>query len=258
MEPRSARWIESLVPSALKTAARVAAVGVPALSLPMAGHTAADASTVNWDAIAKCESSDVWNINTHNGYYGGLQFAQSTWEAFGGLQYAPRADLATRAQQIAVAEKTLAGQGIGAWPVCGKYGYTVSITPNNDNPVTPPTATSVPTTVTTPTADTTPIITDTYDVKSGDTLISIAARAGTSWRTIAEINDIAAPYTIFPGQMLHLTRALPAVSVPAAPTPQTGDGLYTVRTGDWLSTIARDQTDLCPPSADITTCWEPL
>jgi murein DD-endopeptidase MepM/ murein hydrolase activator NlpD len=211
---------------ALKAAARVATVSVPALALPMLGHTA-DASTVNWDAIAKCESGDVWNINTHNGYYGGLQFAQSTWEAFGGLAYAPRADLATREQQIAVAEKTLVGQGIGAWPVCGKFGYSVSITPNNE-------------------------------VKSGDTLVSIAGRSGTSWRALAEINELAAPYTIFPGQVLHLTRALPAVPVPDAPTPQTGEGLYTVRDGDWLSTIARDQTDLCPPEADIATCWEPL
>jgi murein DD-endopeptidase MepM/ murein hydrolase activator NlpD len=237
--------------SALKTAARFATVSVPALALPMLGHTA-DASTVNWDAIAKCESGDVWNINTHNGYYGGLQFTQSTWEAFGGLAYAPRADLATREQQIAVAEKTLAGQGIGAWPVCGKFGYSVSVTPNNTTPPAPTTVTSVPTTTATP------IITDTYDVKSGDTLESIAGRAGTSWRTLAEINDLAPPYTIFPGQTLHLTRALPAVPVPDAPTPQTGEGLYTVRNGDWLSTIARDQTDLCPPTADITTCWEPL
>src|SRR5690606_20005306 len=59
-----------------------------------------------------------WSINTGNGYYGGLQFAQSTWEGFGGTQYAPRADLASREQQIAIAEKTLASQGPGAWPVC--------------------------------------------------------------------------------------------------------------------------------------------
>ncbi|WP_374159074.1 transglycosylase family protein [Mycobacterium sp. G7A2] len=70
----------------------------------------------DWDAIAQKESSGNWSINTGNGYYGGLQFAQSSWEAAGGLEYAPRADLATREQQIAVAEKLLEMQGPGAWP----------------------------------------------------------------------------------------------------------------------------------------------
>jgi hypothetical protein len=77
---------------------------------------------VNWDAIAQCESSGNWATNTGNGYYGGLQFAQSTWTGYGGQEFAPRADLATREQQIAVAERVLAGQGIGAWPHCGRLG----------------------------------------------------------------------------------------------------------------------------------------
>jgi len=67
-----------------------------------------------------CESGGNWSINTGNGYYGGLQFNSSTWAAYGGLSYAPRADLASRAEQIAVAEKVLANQGAGAWPTCGK------------------------------------------------------------------------------------------------------------------------------------------
>ncbi|AEF41941.1 resuscitation-promoting factor [Hoyosella subflava] len=71
-----------------------------------------------WDALAQCESTGNWAINTGNGYYGGLQFSQSTWAAYGGTQYAPRADLATREQQIAIAEKTRASQGWGAWPAC--------------------------------------------------------------------------------------------------------------------------------------------
>lgn len=70
----------------------------------------------NWDAIAKGESSGDWHINTGNGYFGGLQFKQSSWELAGGTQYAPRADLATREQQIAAAERLLAIQGPGAWP----------------------------------------------------------------------------------------------------------------------------------------------
>ena len=79
-----------------------------------------EAAAHDWDAVAQCESGGDWSINTGNGYYGGLQFSQSTWEAFGGAEHAPRADLATRAQQIAVAEKVLAGQGPGAWPTCGR------------------------------------------------------------------------------------------------------------------------------------------
>ena len=71
-----------------------------------------------WDRIAACESSGNWHINTGNGYYGGLQFSASTWLGYGGGTYASRADLATREQQIAIAQKVQAGQGWGAWPVC--------------------------------------------------------------------------------------------------------------------------------------------
>jgi hypothetical protein len=71
-----------------------------------------------WDSIAQCESGGNWSINTGNGYYGGLQFAQGTWVAAGGLAYAPRADLATRDQQIAVAS----GLSYSHWPHCGA-GY---------------------------------------------------------------------------------------------------------------------------------------
>ncbi|WP_171058241.1 transglycosylase family protein, partial [Modestobacter altitudinis] len=74
----------------------------------------------DWDAVAACESGGNWSINTGNGYYGGLQFGQSTWNAYGGAGYAARADLATKAEQIAVAEKVLAAQGKGAWPTCGR------------------------------------------------------------------------------------------------------------------------------------------
>lgn len=71
-----------------------------------------------WDQLVQCEATGDWSINTGNGFYGGLQFTQQTWEGFGGTQYAPRADLATREQQIAVAEKVQAAQGWGAWPAC--------------------------------------------------------------------------------------------------------------------------------------------
>ncbi len=71
-----------------------------------------------WDALASCESGGNWAINTGNGYFGGVQFDQNTWERQGGLRYAQRADLATREEQIAIAEVTRASQGWGAWPVC--------------------------------------------------------------------------------------------------------------------------------------------
>lgn len=77
---------------------------------------------VNWSAIAACESGGNWSTNTGNGFYGGLQFTQQTWLANGGGQYAPTADQASASQQIAVAQRVLATQGIGAWPVCGAGG----------------------------------------------------------------------------------------------------------------------------------------
>jgi hypothetical protein len=71
--------------------------------------------------VAKCESGGDWHINTGNGYYGGLQFSLSSWQAAGGTDYAARPDLATQEQQEMTAENLLAMQGVGAWPVCGKY-----------------------------------------------------------------------------------------------------------------------------------------
>jgi len=78
-----------------------------------------DTSGLNWDALAACESGGNWHINTGNGFYGGVQFDSGTWLSNGGGQYAPRADLATRAQQIAVATKVYNARGSSPWPVCG-------------------------------------------------------------------------------------------------------------------------------------------
>lgn len=71
-----------------------------------------------WDRLAECESTGNWAINSGNGFYGGIQFDQNTWDRWGGQEYAPRADLATREEQIAIATKTQAAQGWGAWPAC--------------------------------------------------------------------------------------------------------------------------------------------
>lgn len=90
-------------------------IAAPALVAP----TANAATVGQWDQVAACESGGDWHINTGNGYYGGLQFSAQTWAGFGGTQYAPTADQATKEQQIEIAEKVLAGQGAGAWPNCG-------------------------------------------------------------------------------------------------------------------------------------------
>jgi uncharacterized protein YabE (DUF348 family) len=76
-------------------------------------------SGLNWDAVAQCESGGNWHINTGNGFYGGLQFDYGTWLANGGGAYAPRADLASREQQIAIATKVYNARGSSPWPVCG-------------------------------------------------------------------------------------------------------------------------------------------
>ncbi|WP_303707925.1 transglycosylase family protein [Janibacter sp. CX7] len=90
------------------------------------GTTAGSYPSV-WDAVAECESGGDWSINTGNGYYGGLQFSPDTWLAYGGDQYAATADQATPEQQVEIAQKVLAEQGPGAWPVCSvKAGLTAT------------------------------------------------------------------------------------------------------------------------------------
>lgn len=92
---------------------------------------ASAASQSTWEQLAQCESGGNWSINTGNGYYGGLQFSDSTWDAYGGDQYASTADDASKAEQIAVAERVLAGQGWGAWPSCSaELGLSGSGDPN--------------------------------------------------------------------------------------------------------------------------------
>ncbi len=101
-------------------AAAVAATATLAVAAPLSSTVgSADAATGRtWNKLAGCESGGNWHINTGNGYYGGLQFSSGTWLAYGGGGYASRADLATREQQIAIAEKVLKNQGWGAWPAC--------------------------------------------------------------------------------------------------------------------------------------------
>ena len=117
----SGRHRKQTTSTAGKTIAKVALTGAvlgggAALLGTGSAHAATDAE---WDQVAQCESTGNWAIDTGNGYHGGLQFSPSTWSGYGGGEFAPQANMATREQQIVVAERVLAGQGRGAWPVCG-------------------------------------------------------------------------------------------------------------------------------------------
>ena len=121
---------------ATKFAASTVAFGAAAAIM---APTASAAPDSDWDRLAQCESGGNWAINTGNGYYGGLQFSGQTWSAFGGGQYAPTANQATREQQIAVAEKILASQGWGAWPACSaSLGLNSAPTPRDAAPAPAP------------------------------------------------------------------------------------------------------------------------
>jgi LysM repeat protein len=121
-------WMARAAQAAITKAAPapVAPASAPQADLPASAQATAPAVAssggANWAAIAACESGGNWSTNTGNGFYGGLQFTEQTWLAYGGGQYAASANLATPAQQIAVAQRVLAAQGIGAWPVCGAGG----------------------------------------------------------------------------------------------------------------------------------------
>ncbi|MFJ1749082.1 transglycosylase family protein [Streptomyces sp. NPDC088116] len=105
---------------------------VPLSVLGLAGQSAAAVAKpsltngTDWNRIAACESGGRWHINTGNGYHGGLQIAPSTWRAYGGHRYAPRADLASRSEQIAVGERIVQARGLSPWPHCGRNAATNS------------------------------------------------------------------------------------------------------------------------------------
>ena len=110
-----------------RTATFAAAASALAIApLALGNGTASAASAEQWDAVAACESGGNWAINTGNGYYGGLQFSQSTWAANGG---SGSANSASKAEQIRVGEHVLHSQGKGAWPVCG-HGLSTDVSPS--------------------------------------------------------------------------------------------------------------------------------
>jgi LysM repeat protein len=216
------------------------AAGVAGTAALLGPASAAQASSVNWDAIAQCESGGNWSISTGNGFYGGLQFTKGTWRAYGGTKYASTANKASRSEQIAIAEKVLHGQGIGAWPVCGKKGgssksykgtntsgshstkshSTKSHSTKSHSTKSSHTSKSVTHKASKTThrkATTTSKVTratsakatgKTYVVRSGDTLSAIASRYQVKggWHSLAQLNTgiINDPNLIFPGQRIAL------------------------------------------------------
>ncbi|MBB6415599.1 transglycosylase family protein [Streptomyces sp. AK010] len=217
-------------PSKATRAIAVAGVAGAAVAAPlMAAGNASAATASEWDAVAQCESGGNWSINTGNGYYGGLQFSASTWSAYGGTQYASTADQASKDQQIQVAEKVLASQGKGAWPVCGKglssAGYTGGSSSDSGSSSeqsqqsTESRETQQPAsrsderpaakkTVTTPTGKKVKKGDGEYKVVKGDTLSSIAEdkKVKGGWEKLFKLNkDIVTDADlIYPGQQLHL------------------------------------------------------
>ncbi|MGW0331168.1 transglycosylase family protein [Streptomyces sp. NPDC003011] len=228
-------------PSKATRAIAIAGVTGAAVAAPlMAAGSASAATASEWDTVAQCESGGNWSINTGNGYYGGLQFSASTWAAYGGTQYAAQANQASKAQQIAVAEKVLAGQGKGAWPVCGvslsgaayngagaessssgsssssqsqsqSQGQSTDTSSRSTSEQPASRSAERPATkktVTTPTGKKVKKGDGEYKVVSGDTLSSIADKQGVKggWAKLFELNkDIVEDANlIYPGQQLHL------------------------------------------------------
>ncbi len=202
-----------------RTVAKVAVTGLVVGAPLTAFATPASAATAaQWDAVAQCESGGNYATNTGNGFYGGLQFTLSTWAAYGGSG-APQN--ASKSQQIQVAERVLAGQGKGAWPVCG-----TGLGAPNTTPVQAQT-TSVPAIRSTPAAQSTPkaaapeeadseavapeggsSVARGYVVQSGDTLAKIATAQGVTggYQAIFALNQaiIENVNQIYPGQTLRL------------------------------------------------------
>ncbi|GAA0591416.1 transglycosylase family protein [Streptomyces crystallinus] len=213
-------------PSKAVRVVTLAGVTGAAVAAPlMAAGSASAASVSTWDAVAQCESGGNWSINTGNGYYGGLQFSQSSWAAAGGTQYASRADLATKGQQIATAEKLLAMQGPGAWSCAGAGNLTAGgsaadvdtsgaakkAAPKKAAPKAAPAPKRESAPASRGESRPAPVKTGDgeYTVKSGDTLGSIAAAHGVKggWEKLYELNKdvVKDANLIFVDQHLHLS-----------------------------------------------------
>ena len=181
-----------------RTLARTAIAGA-VLSAPAVVAPAASADTGSaWDRLAQCESTGNWNINTGNGFSGGLQFTPGTWRAFGGKGLAHHA---SREQQIAVAERVLAKQGWGAWPACSrKLGLRGTPKPVQVAPQATPRTSSASSKDPAGSGDT-------VRVQSGDTLSRIAAahHVDGGWEALRAANPGLNPHKLKIGTVLRLS-----------------------------------------------------
>jgi nucleoid-associated protein YgaU len=236
--PRYARTRRVLTGGAV--AAGATAVGLGVIATP------AEAATHDWSGVAQCESGGNWSINTGNGYSGGLQFSPSTWAAYGGTAYAPSAGQASASQQIAVAEKVLAGQGIGAWPVCGKRLTGGSTSVAAAAPASTRTTTTLPKSATpNSTTRSTSVTPKTTAPKTATprttaptaTAPTATAPKATTPRTTAPTTTTksAASKTTTSAPKRSTTTAAAPVAAVAASNPA---GTYTVQPGDTLAKIA--------------------
>ncbi|HEX4248976.1 MAG TPA: transglycosylase family protein [Pseudonocardia sp.] len=201
--------------SGARNLARVVVAGIVVAGTPLVlAGTANAAPDSVWDQIAQCESGGKWNTSTGNGYSGGLQFSPSTWRAYGGAG-SPAG--ASRAQQIAVAERVLAAQGWGAWPSCSrKVGAKGSATPRTvttakDTSATRTTQTQVKPNGPAPAAAPAPALTKpgaNYTVVAGDSLSKIAQTKNIvgGWQAIFQRNHdvLSNPSQLRVGQQLNL------------------------------------------------------
>ncbi|MFJ9639905.1 transglycosylase family protein [Streptomyces sp. NPDC101178] len=211
----------------------VVAAGVTgsAIAIPLlgaAGAHAADATT--WDRVAECESGGMWSADLGNGYYGGLQFSQETWSAYGGTAFAERADLASRSQQIAIAEKVLDDKGPQAWPSCAVIsGLAVDGGLPGVDPGTVPSAD--PVSPTTPTPDPTTAPADEADEKGGAEDSGKTDSTGTTGKTGkgekrdgGATSDPAAKPSTSPAAGKTGTPGSPDASQPATSAPDASKG----------------------------------
>ncbi|ALE07094.1 transglycosylase [Arthrobacter sp. ERGS1:01] len=202
----------------------VAAIAGAGLAVAGTGANAADGST--WDQLAQCESGGNWAINTGNGFSGGLQFTPSTWAAYGGTG-AP--ENASRAQQIAVAERVQAGQGWGAWPSCSAQ---LGLSGGGGTAYTPAAAAPVA-------------------AQSSEVAPVAAAPVQAAPVQAAPVEQApveAAPVQAAPVEQAPVVEAAPVAATPAAVA--VSGKTYTIASGDTLSGIAQ--------KLGITGGWETL
>jgi LysM repeat protein len=224
--------------------AGVTGVGLALPLLTAAGASAAPVST--WEKVAQCESGGNWAINTGNGFYGGLQFTAGTWKGFGGTRYAAFAHQASKSQQIAVAEKVLASQGPGAWPVCSKRA---GLTRGGGSPAKADSAEGASTAA--PRSGAAPQFPGRGGWDADDRVYWYQKGGTWYWTAHRETYQRYAAAADRPDGVEEVSDTGPDAgaqaaeasdsdgqSLQAAPLPEAGRGTYTVRPGDTLSGIA--------------------